>query len=114
MECPHCGKKVACPDEQLAQCSTRKMDDRVAVIRRRVDYLRSLIDCSTRGARGYEEEEHAALTWALAELSGIGKEIRREKAGNVSTWRKAVARAERAEGLNAKYRETIRAMKAAS
>lgn len=103
-------------EERWAHASPRIMNERLDVIRRRADYLAMKISRAPTGSYGHEEREHAALMWALAELSGIGEEVRREKADvfleKQRSAKKEKTRADAAETLNVQYRVKIEALKA--
>lgn len=91
------------------------MNERLDTLRRRADHLAKKLIDAPEHARSYDAREHAALMWAIAELTGIGEELRREKLEReqitASMYRKAVKRAEQAETLNAQYRVTVAALK---
>lgn len=53
------------------------MENRLDVLRGRADFLAQKIRAGVQASRGRDEREHAALMWAIAELSGIGDEYRR-------------------------------------
>lgn len=101
-------------EKRWGMAGPREMDAKLDVLRRRADYLAEKINRT--GAHSYDAQEYAALMWALAELSGIGEEVRSEKAEQLqvkaSAAREAVNRAEHAEALNVQYRVTVAALKA--
>lgn len=95
-----------------AQCMDRRLD----TLRSMADYRARKIENANIGARRRDEMEHAALMWAIAELSGIGEDVRRERLAmhseKIGTIRKAVSRAEIAESLNVQFRVKVDALKA--
>lgn len=101
-------------EEHWVQVSPRTMDDRLDVLRRRANFLERRL--ATGADLTHDKREFAALKWAIAELTGIGEEVRREKAEREvvtgGMYRKAKARAEHAETLNAQLSITNKALKA--
>lgn len=90
-------------EDRWVKCSPGKADERIDILRGRADFLSQKIRAGVDDPRGRDAREHAALMWAIAELSGIGDEYRRrqserddEKAEKAGKLRK---RAEHFEGL---------------
>jgi hypothetical protein len=66
-------------EERWVKCPPRQVDRRLDALRGRADFLASKIRAGVH--RGWQDElEHAALMWAIAELSGIGDELRQRNA----------------------------------
>ncbi len=103
-------------EERFVHAPARVLDKRLDVLRRRANWLAEKIDRSPTGSRRNDEQEHAAIMWALAELSGIGDEVRAERAIHAEVKagaaRRATKRAEAAEALNIQYRVKVAALKA--
>lgn len=101
-------------EEGFVTTASRTADDRLDVLRRRANYLERRLATSVV-ERHHERHEYAALCWAIAELAGIGDELRSEaaqrqtiKAGEL---RRTVKRAEHAEALNVQFRIKVDALK---
>jgi hypothetical protein len=103
-------------EQRWVEVKSHVMDKRLDTLRRMADYRASKIEKAVIGSRRYDSEEHAALMWAIAELSGIGDEVRKERLAmhneKLGTIRKALKRAEIAEALNIQFRVKVDALKA--
>lgn len=103
-------------EQRWVEVKSKVMDRRLDTLRRMADYRAGKIERGAVGTRRHDEMEHAALMWAIAELSGIGDEVRRERldmhAEKLGTVRKAIKRAEIAEALNVQFRVKVDALKA--
>lgn len=101
-------------EERYAHCGPRRMEQRLDALRRRANILGGRIAAQKQYPG--DELEHAALMWAIAELTGIGDEVRlrneEREARKVGARRDATKRAEHAEALNAQFRVTNAALKA--
>lgn len=102
-------------EQRWVEVGGRVMDHRLDALRGRADFLAHMIHIGKTKDLNRDKREHAALMWAIAELSGIGDEVRRERqdrehvtAGMVKKERK---RAEAAEALNIQYRVKVAALK---
>lgn len=102
-------------EERWVKVPARVMDRRLDTLRQRANYLAQKIEHAPTGTRRHDEQEHAAIMWALAELSGIGDEVRRERAEmqdvKAGSAKRATARALAAEQLNEQFRLKIAALK---
>lgn len=103
-------------EDKWVKCPVAAMDKRMDALRKRADFLARKIHMGQQAPMGRDEQEYAALMWALSELAGIGDEVRQRafdrEQMRVGARRDATKRAEHAEALNAQYRVTIQALKA--
>lgn len=102
-------------EQRWAQVGPRVMDKRLDALRNRADFLSHMLNIGRTKHRARDEQEHAALMWAIAELTGIGEEVRRDRLEReqvtAAMCRKAKARADAAEALNTQFRSTIAGLK---
>lgn len=102
--------------DRWVKCGASTMDNRLDTLRGRADFLAQKIQAGKQAPRGRNEQEYAALMWAIAELSGIGDECRRERAARddekALKARALLRRAEHAERLFAEARLKLAEVKA--